>query len=121
MHAPQMTEASAFVVETREELRTKRDQLLSRLDSIRSDLKQARGPLEHDLDDQAIELENEEVLARLELATRRELEQVLAALDRIDEGVFGICVDCGAQISSARLRVMPHTIRCLACAARLES
>jgi DnaK suppressor protein len=42
------------------------------------------------------------------------LTAVRDALRRIDEGVFGICVDCGRSIEPARLRAVPWTPYCLA-------
>ena len=41
-------------------------------------------------------------------------EQILAALARIDQGTYGVCVDCGQQIPQVRLEVRPEATRCLA-------
>ena len=41
-------------------------------------------------------------------------EQILAALARIEEGTYGVCVDCGQPIPQARLEVRPEATRCLA-------
>ena len=38
------------------------------------------------------------------------------ALERIDEGEFGYCQDCGEDIAKARLEVDPTTPNCLSCA-----
>jgi len=43
---------------------------------------------------------------------RRELERIDAAFQRMDQGTFGECIDCGQTISKERLRVMPYAIRC---------
>jgi DnaK suppressor protein len=45
---------------------------------------------------------------------------VLAALDRIEKGTFGRCEDCGKQISTARLDVMPYTPWCIECGRKRE-
>jgi len=42
------------------------------------------------------------------------LEQVRNALDRIQNGTFGKCVDCGRPIEPARLEAIPWTPYCLA-------
>lgn len=47
--------------------------------------------------------------------------QVRAALARIDAGSYGVCVDCGTQISEARLQVRPEAARCLDCQAKAEA
>ncbi len=47
------------------------------------------------------------------------LNQVEAALCRIDEGSFGACEECGGPIASARLEALPFTPYCVRCASRL--
>lgn len=46
----------------------------------------------------------------------QELQQIIAALRRIDEGDYGYCIDCDELIAVARLQVDPSTPRCIACA-----
>lgn len=49
-----------------------------------------------------------------------ELEQVLAALKRIDTVDFGHCRDCGDMIDWHRLEAEPQALRCLQCQRRSE-
>ena len=49
-----------------------------------------------------------------------ELEQVTAALRRLQEGRYGVCVDCGVAIQKARLEALPAAPRCTACQALRE-
>lgn len=42
----------------------------------------------------------------------RTLQQVRAALGRIDDGTFGYCVDCGRAIEPARLDAVPWSPYC---------
>jgi len=49
-----------------------------------------------------------------------ELRQLEAARRRFDEGVYGVCTDCGAEIDYRRLRVHPSAIRCIHCQERFE-
>jgi len=37
------------------------------------------------------------------------LEQIEAALVRIEDGLYGVCVECEGKIPKARLEVLPHT------------
>lgn len=39
--------------------------------------------------------------------------EVVAALQRLDEGTYGRCVDCGEQIADERLEARPEVARCL--------
>ncbi len=50
----------------------------------------------------------------------QERERVLDALHRLDDGTYGICVDCGAPIDEARLEARPQAARCLACEEKAE-
>lgn len=44
-----------------------------------------------------------------------ELEQVQAALRRLQGGSYGQCVECGAAIDPRRLQALPATPCCTAC------
>ncbi|GAA3650477.1 TraR/DksA family transcriptional regulator [Microbacterium marinilacus] len=55
-------------------------------------------------------------LAGLSDAARRELDEIDAALARLDDGRHGTCETCGAPIPEARLRARPTATRCVRCA-----
>src|SRR5689334_16499775 len=42
---------------------------------------------------------------------RTEIHAIQGALRRLDEGVFGTCVDCGGEISLERLEALPFALR----------
>ena len=46
---------------------------------------------------------------------RKYLKHLNSALQRIENGEYGICVCCGQMISRARLEVVPHTQHCVPC------
>ena len=54
----------------------------------------------------------DDVLTTLSETARREVMQIDAALGRMDEGMYGECVDCGQEIPIERLRALPFTLRC---------
>lgn len=49
-----------------------------------------------------------------------ELKQVLAALQRVQDGSYGECQDCGEMIDERRLTAMPAAPYCVACQAIRE-
>jgi RNA polymerase-binding transcription factor len=57
--------------------------------------------------------------ATRELLVER-VKHLTAALDRLADGEYGICADCGETISPARLRAMPEVKTCVRCQDRLE-
>jgi len=58
-----------------------------------------------------------------EVVRRRLADKSLAlavALDRLREGTYGICQECGCQIPERRLEVMPTATLCVPCQERRE-
>ena len=49
------------------------------------------------------------------------INKIKAALDRIEEGEYGVCDMCGEDIGVARLRARPVTTFCIRCKTKLES
>ncbi|MEK8089403.1 TraR/DksA family transcriptional regulator [Thermithiobacillus plumbiphilus] len=50
-----------------------------------------------------------------------ELAEVQRALERMDRGEYGICVDCGDEIPVERLKVQPTATRDVVCQERFEA
>jgi RNA polymerase-binding transcription factor DksA len=48
------------------------------------------------------------------------VNRLSAALDRLNEGEYGTCVECGEPISPARLHAVPEVETCVRCQDRLE-
>ena len=49
-----------------------------------------------------------------------DLGSVSGALRRLNEGVFGLCVDCGRAIPFNRLKLEPQALRCVDCQSARE-
>ena len=45
-----------------------------------------------------------------------QLAEVDRALEKLDDGTYGTCDHCGAEIPQGRLEVHPWAVRCVACA-----
>jgi len=106
-----------------DKLRTAREWLLARGAELRDrsrrvqeDLGRKREPLPKDAPDAAIVMENDEILAAIEKAARSEIDHIECALERLDEGVFGLCETCGAEIEDKRLKAVPYATQCRGCA-----
>ena len=48
------------------------------------------------------------------------LEQIESALERIEDGDYGQCEECGTRIPKTRLNALPYASMCVKCASRLE-
>lgn len=44
-------------------------------------------------------------------------ERVERALEKLDDGTYGVCDECGAQIAAGRLQAAPESVLCIECAA----
>ena len=77
----------------------------------------APAPLDEvlDLKDLAAEDTQAVVTEAVNDGAARELAQVVAARQRLDEGSYGICEDCGDAIDERRLKALPHAAYCTSC------
>lgn len=95
----------------------KRDELLSRLTG--------RGPLEFhrcsDPLDEACLVARCEAVAGEIRHDKGLLEQVAAAIKRIERGTYGMCAVCDEPIEEKRLEAVPWAERCRGCQEREEA
>ena len=97
----------------RKALETKKQELTVRLEKIHANLR--RG-YEADSKERAKQLEDNEVVDALGNEAREELAKISAALQRMESGDYGLCVECGLEISAQRLEVYPYADECIECA-----
>ena len=102
--------------EQRQTLEAMREELQQRLAAIARDIRHEDNPPEQDSEERAVERENEEVLNALDDSGQEELRAVNRALQKIESGDYGICANCGADISAERLKAIPFTDHCIKCA-----
>ncbi len=100
----------------RERLLHKRGEILDRLQRLGGSVGHRELPLDPNLSEQAIELENLDVLFRLDEASRHELHQVNNALARMQNCEYEFCTLCGEPIGEERLKALPYTDVCRNCA-----
>jgi DnaK suppressor protein len=70
---------------------------------------------EHDPEGATIAFEREHTAALLRDA-RRHLDDIYAALRRLDAGSYGVCAACGQPIAADRLTARPTANTCITCA-----
>jgi DnaK suppressor protein len=57
---------------------------------------------------------------RLRDRERKLIKKITQALQRIEDGEFGVCVECGDDIGIARLKARPMTTLCINCKSKQE-
>lgn len=100
----------------RSELDHKRVEVEQRLNKINEDRRHTNKPLDTNLEEQAVERENDEVLDALDITLRKEVEMINTALARMEQGVYDKCALCGIVIPEERLEALPYTDCCVSCA-----
>jgi len=68
-----------------------------------------------DIADKAVSSYTREFLYSLSDGDRTTLLQIDAALARIEDGTYGLCANCSAQMAEKRLMAVPWTPYCLDC------
>ena len=69
-----------------------------------------------DWEDRASERQGDEVLERLGAVEYDDLRRIDAALQRLEDGSYGVCPKCGETISDERLVAVPEAALCRGCA-----
>ena len=121
---------------TKNEMETFRHQLLKLEQNFRGDVDTLEDEAFHKTDGKAMDnLSNIPVEDRAELGSDNYCEEttiglfanasarlgeINAALERIDEGTFGSCEECGQDISSHRLQTIPYARQCMECARKAQ-
>ena len=83
------------------------------------ELRETAGPSEpvaaNDLEAQLDNVSNAGLGAAVAAITSRTLQGIETALRRLSRGKYGVCSECGGEISAARLRALPFAERCREC------
>ena len=101
----------------RKALEEQKSVLEGRLTRIKANVR--RG-YDADSSEMAKEMEDQEVVDALGNEATAELGQISQALQRIDAGEYGVCVECGEPISRERLEANPMAELCIDCATDAE-
>lgn len=107
----------------RNRLRDMRDRMLGEVDQVVESIREDINP-SGNLSNAPVHLadaapENIDADINIIETQRDVMEEVQAALKRIDNGAFGICGNCGGSIPEERLEAIPYAPYCVRCASQL--
>lgn len=100
------------------------EELIKRRKELEADLNQEQDNNDSennkDLGDQAFSSSMDALRNSLQDARYQEYTKILKALEAIEDGTYGVCIDCGNMISEKRIKLNPNASRCLKCQEELE-
>jgi DnaK suppressor protein len=73
-----------------------------------------------DIGDMSANAYSRDVLFNLSESQLQRIRDIDAALERIDKGEYGICMNCGEEIAPRRLEVRPFSRYCIECKTDIE-
>jgi DnaK suppressor protein len=98
----------------------RRDALRKALAGDLSLLKELREQSSGDVVDFALDSAQDEISSQLAEVESRELANIETALERMREGLYGICEVCNTNIPVIRLQALPYATTCISCKQELE-
>jgi DnaK suppressor protein len=108
-------------VEYFREFLTKRlEELLSQADDTVSGMTDPKENFPDPTDRAALEADRNFML-RIRDRESKLIRKIKSALERIENGTFGVCETCGGEISVKRLKARPVTSQCIECKSKEEA
>lgn len=101
------------------ELLEEKDELQEQLEQLKNDDYEGVGYGNHMADD-GTEAFEQTVDVGFRRRVSLSLDRVNYALQKLKNGTYGICEDCGGRIDRARLEALPQAVYCLECQAKHE-
>jgi DnaK suppressor protein len=104
----------------RERLLAEQRQVEQRIFRIEADLHDMESERDIEYTDHAQEEAVNDPMIAQDERSRHLIEEIQAALARLDEGTYGACERCGEPINPARLEALPTARRCVPCQEEVE-
>lgn len=103
------------------ELKLYKDLLLQRVDNLVGSAGETLDTMSKGDDsfpdpiDRAMSESNRSIELRKRDRERKLIQKIKKAIQRTDDGSYGVCDECGEEISESRLKARPETILCINC------
>jgi len=98
-----------------DKLESRREGLVGQVQEAEAYSRERDSEATQDPADMAANAYTKELLVSMSANDRQLLESIDAALDRIEEGKYGKCINCGQPIQEKRLEAVPWARHCLRC------
>lgn len=101
-------------------LQEQQRELSQAIERAEKEIRDFAGPVPLDSIDLSCFIASKESLFMSVSQNRTRLHMIQRALERINDGSFGICVDCEAAIRLKRLQALPWASHCIECQEQAE-
>lgn len=101
-------------------LRDQQRELLQTIENAEKEIRDFSAPVPHDSIDLTLFTASKESLFARASQDRGRLRLIQRALERINDGSFGICAECEGPIGLKRLQALPWASHCIQCQEQTE-
>jgi RNA polymerase-binding transcription factor len=102
-------------------LQEQQRELSHAIEKAENEIRDFTGPVPLDTIDLSCFTASKESLITSASQNRTRLHMIEQALERMTDGSFGVCVDCGAAIRLKRLQALPWASHCIECQEQAET
>lgn len=106
--------------QVRENLLRERQELLQEVSNSYETCRELGQDGVPDIGDMSSAAYSRDVLFNVSEALRRRIQDIDFALEQIEKGEYGICMECGEEISPRRMEVRPFSRYCIDCKTDIE-
>ncbi len=120
MDATKLDGLREALIARREEIQAEVDRMATEMRWLGGDQEDEAGSLGNHLADDGSDVMEQERLSTISADLQDMLRQIDRALERLDDGSYGICQRCGQPINPERLEAFPYVAYCIDCQTVLE-
>jgi DnaK suppressor protein len=120
MDATKLDGLRESLVARRAELQAEVDRMATEMRWLGGDQDDEAGSLGNHLADDGSDVMEQERLSTISADLQDMLRQIDRALERLNDGSYGICQRCGQPINPERLEAFPYVAYCIGCQTVLE-
>ncbi len=120
MDATKLEGMREALVARREEIQAEVDRMATEMRWLGGDQEDEHGGLGNHLAEDGSNVMEQERLSTISADLQEVLQQIDGALERMDNGGYGLCQRCGQPINPERLEAFPYVAYCINCQTLLE-
>lgn len=120
MDATKLDGMREALIARREEIQAEVDRMATEVRWLGGDQDDEGGGLGNHLADDGSDVTEQERLTTISADLQDVLRQIDGAVERMDNGGYGLCQRCGQPINPERLEAFPYVASCIDCQSLLE-